>query len=137
MFGPGPGPGLVDLYCKKENGSLCLVSWSISINGTGKARTHIVENNNYDEIRILNRERYIRPPRPLSLNLSISYSSLSLSLFHCLFPSTYTQTTTTIVAMSDSVTPQTPSQFGENKGIKFTFKTGNARYQCVLQDRAH
>ncbi|KAF4440566.1 hypothetical protein F53441_12257 [Fusarium austroafricanum] len=38
--------------------------------------------------------------------------------------------------MSDSVTPQTPSAFGENKGIKFTFKTGNARYQCVLQDRA-
>lgn len=85
LFGPGPGPGLVDLYCKKENGSLCLVSWSISINGTGKARTHIVENNNYDEIRIFNRERYIRPPQPLSLNLSIFYSSLSL--FHCLFPS--------------------------------------------------
>ncbi|KAH7483668.1 hypothetical protein FOMA001_g6217 [Fusarium oxysporum f. sp. matthiolae] len=39
--------------------------------------------------------------------------------------------------MSDSITPQTPSHFGENKGIKFTFKTGNARYQCVLQDRAH
>ncbi|KAF5982213.1 hypothetical protein FBULB1_4373 [Fusarium bulbicola] len=39
--------------------------------------------------------------------------------------------------MSDSVTPQPPTQLGENKGIKFTFKTGNARYQCVLQDRAH
>ncbi|KAF4334461.1 hypothetical protein FBEOM_11718 [Fusarium beomiforme] len=39
--------------------------------------------------------------------------------------------------MSGTVTPQTPSGLGENKGIKFSFKTGNARYQCVLQDRAH
>ncbi|KAF5020831.1 hypothetical protein F66182_7132 [Fusarium sp. NRRL 66182] len=38
---------------------------------------------------------------------------------------------------SDSTTPaQAPTALGENRGIKFSFKTGNARYQCVLQDRA-
>ncbi|KAF4973770.1 hypothetical protein FSARC_30 [Fusarium sarcochroum] len=39
--------------------------------------------------------------------------------------------------MSDSVTPQTPANFGDNRGIKFNIKTGNARYQCVIQDRNH
>ncbi|PNP52149.1 hypothetical protein THARTR1_07358 [Trichoderma harzianum] len=26
---------------------------------------------------------------------------------------------------------------GENKGIKFHIKTGNARWECTLQDRSH
>jgi hypothetical protein len=39
--------------------------------------------------------------------------------------------------MPEATTPaQTPSSFGDNKGIKFHIKTGNARYQCVLQDRS-
>lgn len=37
--------------------------------------------------------------------------------------------------MSDANTPAAP-HFGENRGIKFHIKTGNAKYQCVLQDRA-
>ncbi|SPJ70771.1 uncharacterized protein FTOL_00499 [Fusarium torulosum] len=39
--------------------------------------------------------------------------------------------------MSESSAPQAPAALGENRGIKFSFKTGNARYQCVLQDRNH
>ncbi|KAM5348049.1 hypothetical protein ACJ41O_007873 [Fusarium nematophilum] len=38
--------------------------------------------------------------------------------------------------MSESTAPQAPTSFGDNKGIKFHIKTGNARYQCVLQDRS-
>ncbi|KAG8669773.1 hypothetical protein FPOAC2_09115 [Fusarium poae] len=38
--------------------------------------------------------------------------------------------------MPESTTTQAPASLGENRGIKFSFKTGNARYQCVLQDRA-
>ncbi|RMJ10106.1 hypothetical protein BHE90_016964 [Fusarium euwallaceae] len=39
--------------------------------------------------------------------------------------------------MPETTTPaQTPSSLGDNKGIKFHIKTGNARYQCVLQDRS-
>ncbi|KAJ4138208.1 hypothetical protein NW768_002029 [Fusarium equiseti] len=30
--------------------------------------------------------------------------------------------------MPETTTPQAPAGFGENKGIKFSFKTGNARY---------
>ncbi|KAM0202859.1 hypothetical protein ACHAPI_001027 [Fusarium lateritium] len=30
--------------------------------------------------------------------------------------------------MSESSAPQTPAALGENRGIKFSFKTGNARY---------
>ncbi|TFB03432.1 hypothetical protein CCMA1212_004407 [Trichoderma ghanense] len=29
-----------------------------------------------------------------------------------------------------------PAGFGDNKGIKFQIKTGNARWECTLQDRA-
>ncbi|CAJ0549542.1 Ff.00g031550.m01.CDS01 [Fusarium sp. VM40] len=39
--------------------------------------------------------------------------------------------------MSESSAPQAPAPLGQNRGIKFSFKTGNARYQCVLQDRNH
>ncbi|KAI1070081.1 hypothetical protein LB507_008110 [Fusarium sp. FIESC RH6] len=38
--------------------------------------------------------------------------------------------------MPETTTPQVPAAFGDNRGIKFSFKTGNARYQCVLQDRS-
>ncbi|CEI69722.1 hypothetical protein FVEN_g11445 [Fusarium venenatum] len=38
--------------------------------------------------------------------------------------------------MPESTTIQTPAALGDNRGIKFSFKTGNARYQCVLQDRS-
>jgi hypothetical protein len=38
--------------------------------------------------------------------------------------------------MSESSAPQAPAPLGQNRGIKFSFKTGNARYQCVLQDRS-
>ncbi|KAF4968506.1 hypothetical protein FZEAL_10381 [Fusarium zealandicum] len=38
--------------------------------------------------------------------------------------------------MSESSAPQTPSGLGENKAIRFHIKSGNARYQCVLQDRS-
>ncbi|CAF3484625.1 hypothetical protein SNK03_012253 [Fusarium graminearum] len=38
--------------------------------------------------------------------------------------------------MPETTTPQVPASLGENRGIKFSFKTGNARYQCVLQDRS-
>ncbi|UKZ73782.1 hypothetical protein TrVFT333_001434 [Trichoderma virens FT-333] len=31
----------------------------------------------------------------------------------------------------------TPAGLGENKGIKFQIKTGNARWECTLQDRSH
>ncbi|KAL4722816.1 hypothetical protein ACLX1H_010054 [Fusarium chlamydosporum] len=30
--------------------------------------------------------------------------------------------------MPESTTPQVPASFGDNRGIKFSFKTGNARY---------
>ncbi|KAM6482614.1 hypothetical protein HDV62DRAFT_47654 [Trichoderma sp. SZMC 28011] len=30
-----------------------------------------------------------------------------------------------------------PAGLGENKAIKFQIKTGNARWECTLQDRAH
>lgn len=30
-----------------------------------------------------------------------------------------------------------PTSFGDNRGIKFQIKTGNARWECVLQDRGH
>ncbi|KAL6807827.1 hypothetical protein GGI42DRAFT_319029 [Trichoderma sp. SZMC 28013] len=30
-----------------------------------------------------------------------------------------------------------PAGLGENKGIKFQIKTGNARWECTLQDRSH
>ncbi|KAM0505790.1 hypothetical protein ACHAP8_002022 [Fusarium lateritium] len=39
--------------------------------------------------------------------------------------------------MPESTTIQTPAALGDNRGIKFSFKTGNARYQCVLQDRSY
>jgi hypothetical protein len=29
-----------------------------------------------------------------------------------------------------------PAGLGDNKGIKFQIKTGNARWECTLQDRA-
>ncbi|KAI5463772.1 hypothetical protein BGZ63DRAFT_423088 [Mariannaea sp. PMI_226] len=32
-------------------------------------------------------------------------------------------------------TPVAPAHFGDNRGIKFRIKTGNAKYECVLQDR--
>ncbi|KAM0301884.1 hypothetical protein ACHAPM_005036 [Fusarium culmorum] len=30
--------------------------------------------------------------------------------------------------MPETTTPQVPASLGENRGIKFSFKTGNARY---------
>ncbi|KAH6895817.1 hypothetical protein B0T10DRAFT_557993 [Thelonectria olida] len=36
----------------------------------------------------------------------------------------------------DSTGTPAPPHFGDNRGIKFHIKTGNAKYQCVLQDRA-
>ncbi|KAL7915925.1 hypothetical protein GGI35DRAFT_473245 [Trichoderma velutinum] len=30
-----------------------------------------------------------------------------------------------------------PAGLGENKAIKFQIKTGNARWECTLQDRSH
>ncbi|KAL7950132.1 hypothetical protein V8C42DRAFT_190249 [Trichoderma barbatum] len=33
--------------------------------------------------------------------------------------------------------PAATPTFGENKGIKFQIKTGNARWECTLQDRSH
>ncbi|KAL6881254.1 hypothetical protein J3F83DRAFT_711053 [Trichoderma novae-zelandiae] len=32
--------------------------------------------------------------------------------------------------------PAAPASLGDNKGIKFQIKAGNARWQCTLQDRA-
>lgn len=29
-----------------------------------------------------------------------------------------------------------PAGLGDNKGIKFQIKTGNARWECTLQDRS-
>ncbi|QUC17275.1 uncharacterized protein UV8b_01516 [Ustilaginoidea virens] len=30
-----------------------------------------------------------------------------------------------------------PAGFGDNRGIKFQIRTGNARWTCTLQDRSH
>ena len=44
------------------------------------------------------------------------------------------------ITMSDSAAATTPAPaptgLGENKGIKFTVKTGGKTWQCVLEDRA-
>lgn len=85
-------------------------------------------------------KRYIRPRLPSSkishhpsLHHIVCFSSVHLHQTSL----TYTILTTTTFIMPETTTPaQTPSSFGDNKGIKFHIKTGNARYQCVLQDRS-
>ncbi|KAL7937918.1 hypothetical protein V8C35DRAFT_290288 [Trichoderma chlorosporum] len=44
-------------------------------------------------------------------------------------------TSSTPPAAAAAPAPAAPG-LGENKGIKFQIKTGNARWQCTLQDRS-
>lgn len=37
---------------------------------------------------------------------------------------------------SSPAAPAAPAGFGDNKGIKFNIKSGNATWSCTLQDRA-
>ncbi|KAH7150081.1 hypothetical protein B0J13DRAFT_620414 [Dactylonectria estremocensis] len=38
--------------------------------------------------------------------------------------------------MPENTAAPAPSNLGENRGIRFQIKTGNARYTCTLQDRS-
>lgn len=86
--------------------------------------------------------RYIKSPPFPSQNFSL-HPQLSISFIYPIFQPYNSLTpaslfSSTQLTMSSDAAPAAPvpSTFGDNKGIKFSIKTGGARYQCVIQDRS-